>query len=73
MTTKRNTREVIWSEQRLGSLVKLYEARPRKKPPTKPLDRTMFLLIKSVACEKSEKIISLISKMVCVRQFFASG
>lgn len=27
-----------------------YEARPRKKPPTKPLDKTMFRLMKSVAC-----------------------
>lgn len=41
--------------------MQLYEARPRKKPPTKPLDRTMFLLMKSVACEKSERRTKLVS------------
>lgn len=45
--------DVHWAAA--GERAQLYEARPRKKPPTKPLDRTMFLLRKSVACAKSEK------------------
>lgn len=47
---------MVYSEQRLWRVcVQPYEAKPRKKPPTKPLDRTMFLLMKSVACPEYER------------------
>lgn len=35
-----------------GRVQHLQEANPRKKPPTNPLDTTMFLFKKSVACSK---------------------
>lgn len=53
---KRSMCSVVYSEQRLWRVcAQPYEAKPRKKPPTKPLDRTMFLLMKSVACPEGER------------------